>query len=157
MDRNKRKRWNWGAVYACDLCGHIYEGLLCDAPYPYNEVVGKVRCGNCYSGYYELATECKSCKEPFCDCNDYGICNSCIEDNSKLDMAIEIGSNNMDDVRVNEIAKKLLSAKQINTILLDHIRNNAETYARQIKWYCQDGDNIFVMSDILKEREASNG
>ena len=139
----------------CNHCGETFVGTLPT----YTEVHGHTSLGNtigekvvdnecphCHCGELVKASECKVCGEWFDDEHHYHICESCLDDNKTLEMALAIGEENETDVYINGFAKSLLGDKKINEILVEYIKANytTETAKKAIGDYCDEDKSYFA-------------
>ena len=140
----------------CTHCGKTYEGNLPT----YTEIHGYTSLGDalgetcvddtcpfCKKGELVEATECKACGEWYYE--EYGythICESCLEKNKTLEMALAIGEENTTDVYVNGFVKTLLGDKKINEILMDYVKFHFTTdkVKKAIVDYCDEDKYYFA-------------
>lgn len=131
-------------TYKCLECGHIFDegeekhyvethGL--EAP-PFEEWWG---CPIC-AGNYEVTMPCIICgsahlKEELAD----GICEKCIEDASKdFELCYKIAreAEEKEEISINRFYTALLSANEIESILLEYLRNKTNIECN--KWIKSD-------------------
>lgn len=143
-------------VYVCHICGDVFDGDLPTAIEPHGEELPILACNRCRWGEYVEAKECKACGEYFPDNNNYGFCDTCIDENATIEMAIELGENDLVNMEINSLLVSLFTREEIEAILLKIVKENRLKYKRKCNWYCLESRNIDNYVEELRYKVRQN-
>ena len=132
---------------------HGHDGI---APIRERMVSRYCRCG----WEYEEAELCKICGEYFILDSmsnvSRSVCEDCMEDYEKSEMAFTLGNYNKMPVKINGFVDFYLSEDEINEVLVDYVKKKITEKDPKIKDYCEE-DKDYFGDFILEEIARGNG
>ena len=135
--------------YICKDCGKVFDGDEIERRYesrgefwgvPCSEEIAVCpRCG----GDFNEAKQCKICGE-WIDDDDWDICEDCLKKHKTIDNCIEIGEEIEMDISINGFLSFIYSKEDIEKVLVEHLKKDAEKAKEYVDRFCYDDMSYFV-------------
>jgi hypothetical protein len=142
-------------MYICKECGDVFNqfevdtweedrgefwGMPC-----YERMSG---CPNCRGDYVE-AKRCVECGAWIPE-DDWDMCEECMADYENEEICLELGVETEDEIKLNGFLLSVYSRKEIEKILLEHLKQDEEKMANAIKDYCE-WDTMYFIEWVRKK------